>query len=357
MLTQLTLALLVTFQGSGGSPAGGEVGPPQGGEVGPAQGGEVGPAQGGGAKGGEKRPDAPSPGTPIDAKTIQDAVAALEAAFGKDGSTAKKSEAIAAAVPALDARVISAMQKGLTDKESSVVVVTVESLGKMKHPSALDALVSFYKREHKKLAGDLTTMPALLKAIGRHGNPKTIELLKDDAFDQKTYLAGQARILSLGNIRTNASLEALIALSKMAGPYRMDGLRSDMRVSIAQLTGLDLGPDSIAWTRWWNDNRKGFEVTKEAPKLDAAMQRPWDAFWGVGEGGGRGAGRRGGTEPGREGEGEGEGEGKGKGDGGGRGGGTGRPGLGGGLGGGRGGLGGGRGGGGGGGGRGGGRGG
>ncbi|MBM3987734.1 MAG: hypothetical protein FJ294_07230, partial [Planctomycetes bacterium] len=297
MLTHALLALLVSFQGPGGPPAGGEAGP----------------AQGGGAKGGEKRAEAPAPGAPIDAKTIQDTVAALEAAFGKDGSTAKKTEAITAAVPVIDARVISAMQKGLTDKESSVVVVTVESLGKMKHPSALDALVGFYKREHKKLAEDLTIMPALLKAIGRHGSPTTIALLKEDAFDQKTYLAGQARILSLGNIRTNAALEALIDLSKMVGPNRMDGLRNDMRVSIAQLTGLDLGPDSIAWTRWWNDNKKGFEVTKEAPKLDAALQRPWEAYWGVGEGAGRGAGRRGGTEPGGEGEGEGEGRGGGTG--------------------------------------------
>lgn len=328
MLTHVLLALLVSFQGPGGPPAGGEGGP----------------AQGGGAKGGEKRPEAPAPGAPIDAKTIQDTVAALEAAFGKDGSTAKKTEAITAAVPVIDARVISAMQKGLTDKESSVVVVTVESLGKMKHPSALDALVGFYKREHKKLAEDLTLMPALLKAIGRHGSPTTITLLKEDAFDQKSYLAGQARLLSLGNIRTSAALEALMDLSKMVGPNRMDGLRNDMRVSIAQLTGLDLGPDSIAWTRWWNDNKKGFEVTKEAPKLDAALQRPWDAYWGVGEGAGRGAGRRGRTEPGGEGEGEGEGEGRG---GEGRGGGTGRPGPGGGLGGGRGGAGGGRGGGGG----------
>jgi hypothetical protein len=327
MLTHVLLAVLVSFQGPGGPPAGGEVSP----------------LQGGGAKGGEKRPEAPAPGAPIDAKTIQDTVAALEAAFGKDGSTAKKSEAIAAAVPVVDARVISAMQKGLTDKESSVVVVTVESLGKMKHPSALDALVGFYKREHKKLADDLTVLPALIKGIGRHGSPTTIALLKEDAFDQKTYLSGQARILSLGNIRTNAALEALMDLSKMVGPNRMDGLRNDMRVSIAQLTGLDLGPDSVAWTRWWNDNKKGFEVTKEAPKLDAGLQRTWDAYWGVGEGAGRGARRRGEADPAGEGGGEGGGEGEGEGEG--RGGGTGRPGPGGGLGGGRGGAGGGRGGG------------
>ena len=330
MLSHIALAFLLALQGPGGSPAGGAGGPARGGEQ----------------KGGEKKPEkgseTPAPGTPIDAKTIQDTVAALEAAFGKDGSTAKKTEAIAAAVPVVDARVISAMQKGLTDKESSVVVVTVESLGKMKHPAALDALVSFYKREHKKLADDLTIMPALIKGIGRHGSPTTIALLKEDAFDQKTYLSGQARILSLGNIRTLQALEALMDLSKMVGPNRMDGLRNDMRVSIGQLTGLDLGPDSIAWTRWWNDNKKSFEVTKEPPKLDAALQRPWAAYWGTGEGA-RGSRRRTG-EPGAEPGGEGEGEGGGEGGGEGRGGGSGRPGRGGlppGVGGGRGGLGGG----------------
>jgi HEAT repeat protein len=317
MFTPIALAFVLALQGPGGG------GPP--------------PAEGGGTGG---RPQQPPAGAPADPKAIEECVASLQAAFGKDGSTAKKLDALGKASAIVDARVVAAAKEGLGDKEASVVAATVETLGQLRHPSALEALQGFYKKEHKKLADDLTLMPALVKAIGRHGSPSSIALLKEDAFDQKTYLTAQARILSLGNIRTVESLEALIDLSKMVGPNRMDGLRSDMRLSIARLTGVDLGPESTAWTRWWNDNKKGFEVAKEPPKLDTGLQRQWESYWGVpreGEGRGRRRGEgRGGEAGGGAGEGGGEGGDTGGGGGGGRRGGL-PPGAGGGRGGGRGG--------------------
>lgn len=295
MFTPIALAFVLALQGPGGG------GPP------PAEGGAGG------------RPQQPPASAPVDPKAIDECVANLQAAFGKDGSTAKKLDALGKASAVVDARVVAAAKEGLSDKEASVVAATVETLGQLRHPSALEALQGFYKKERKKLADDLTLMPALVKAIGRHGSPSSIALLKDDAFDQKTYLTAQARILSLGNVRTIESLEALIDLSKMVGPNRMDGLRNDMRLSIAQLTGVDLGPESTAWTRWWNDNKKGFEVAKEPPKLDAGLQRQWESYWGVpreGEGRARrrGDGKgRGGDTGGGEGEGGGEGGDSGKG--------------------------------------------
>lgn len=296
MFTPIALAFVLALQGPGGG------GPP-----------------GEGGVGGGNRPQTPPASAPVDPKAIDECVANLQAAFGKDGSTAKKLDALGKASAVVDARVVAAAKEGLSDKEASVVAATVETLGQLRHPSALEALQGFYKKERKKLADDLTLMPALVKAIGRHGSPSSIALLKDDAFDQKTYLTAQARILSLGNVRTIESLEALIDLSKMVGPNRMDGLRNDMRLSIAQLTGVDLGPESTAWTRWWNDNKKGFEVAKEPPKLDAGLQRQWESYWGVpreGEGRARrrGDGKgRGGDTGGGEGEGEGEGGDSGKG--------------------------------------------
>ena len=315
MLMPIALAFVLALQGPGGG------GPP--------------PEDGAGG-----RPQQPPAGAPADPKAIEECVASLQAAFGKDGSTAKKLDALGKASAVVDARVVAAAKEGLGDKEASVVAATVEALGQLRHPNALDALQSYYKKEHKKLADDLTLMPALVKAIGRHASPSSIALLKEGAFDQKTYLTAQARILSLGNIRTVESLEALIDLSKMVGPNRMDGLRSDMRLSIAQLTGVDLGPESTAWTRWWNDNRKGFEVAKQAPKLDAGLQRQWETYWGVPRDG-EGRARRRGDGKGRGGDtggGEGEGGDTGKGgeSGGGRGGGL-PPGAGGGGGGGKGG--------------------
>ncbi len=285
MLTPIALAFVLALQGPGGG------GPP------PAEGGAGG------------RPQQPPAAAPVDPKAIEECVANLHAAFGKDGSTAKKLDALGKAAAIVDARVVAAAKEGLADKEASVVAATVETLGQLRHPSALEALHGFYKKEHKKLADDLTLMPALVKAIGRHGSPSSIALLKDDPFEQKTYLTAQARILSLGNIRTVEALEALIDLSKMVGPNRLDGLRNDMRLSIARLIGVDLGPESPAWTRWWNDNKKGFEVAKEAPKLDTGLQRQWEAYWGVPREG-EGRARRKGDGKGRGGDtGGGEGEG------------------------------------------------
>lgn len=297
MFTPIALAFVLALQGPGGG------GPP--------------PGEGGAGSG--NRPQQPPAGAPADPKAIEECVANLQAAFGKDGSTAKKLDALGKASAIVDARVVAAAKEGLNDKETSVVAATVEALGQLRHPSALEALQGFYKKERKKLADDLTLMPALVKAIGRHGSPSSIALLKDDAFEQKTYLTAQARILSLGNIRTIESLEALIDLSKMVGPNRMDGLRNDMRLSIARLTGVDLGPESAAWTRWWNDNKKGFEVAKEPPKLDTGLQRQWESYWGIpreGEGRARqrGDGKgRGGDTGGDTGGGEGEGGDSGKG--------------------------------------------
>lgn len=283
MLTHCVLALVLALQGPGGTP----------------------PAD-----------------APLDPKKIESAVTELTTAFSKDGTPAKRIEAIGKSVEVVDARVIELVAKGLGDKDQGVNVAALDALGRMRHPNSLDALHAYYKREHKKLSDDMTVLPALIKAIGRHGSPSSIALLKEDAFEQRSYLAGQARILALGNIRTNEALEALIDRSKAVGPHRMDGLRNDMRVAIAQLTGLDLGPDSTAWLRWWQDNKKSFEVAKEPPKLEAGMARQWQRYWGVpgkdgegeegparrrgsrgGEGGGKGgdegggSGRPGGTPP------------------------------------------------------------
>lgn len=237
----------------------------------------------------------PAP-TPSDPKLIETAVAELTVAFGKDGTPAARAETITKHVTIVDARVIEWVAKGLADKDATVVNSAVEALGQMRHPNALDALQSFVKRERKRLTEDAALYPQVLKAIGRHGNPSSIALLKDNPFDQQSYLAAQARVMSLGNIRTNAAVEALIDMSKLVGPHRMDGLRNDFRVALAQLTGSDLGPESTAWQKWWQDNKRTFETKKEAPKLDSVLQRQWERYWGLNdkakERGEQGGGRR-----------------------------------------------------------------
>lgn len=235
---------------------------------------------------------------PADPGKIDRAVAELTAAFAKEGTPQKRVEAIQHGAAVVDARVIECVQKGLGDKDASVVTAAVEALGTMAHPNALDALHAYAKREKKRLAEDEVLFPQVLRAIGRHGSPSSIELLKDDPLSQHAFKTGQARVMSLGNIRTKEAVEALIGMSKLVGPHRMDGLRNDMRVALARLTGRDLGPDSIAWQAWWQDNKNSFELAKEPPKLEPLLQRQWDRYWGLdkkreGEEGGeeRGGGR------------------------------------------------------------------
>jgi hypothetical protein len=245
---------------------------------------------------------------PVDAKAIDAAVAELTTAFGKDGTPTKRIEAIGKSVPIVDGRVIDWVAKGLVDKDAAVVSAAVDALGHMKHPSSLDALTGFRKREKKRLDDDETLLPQLFKAIGRHGSPSTIEIFQDGPFDQRTYAAAQARIMALGNIRTREALEALIDMSKLIGVRRADGMRNDFRVALAQLAGKDLGPDSTEWQRWWQEHKKSFEVAKQAPKLDGLLQLQWQRYWGLGEKGeggeeSRGRRGRGGEEKGGEGKG------------------------------------------------------
>jgi hypothetical protein len=267
---------------------------------------------------------APAPAqSPTDPKQVETAVAELTAAFGKDGTPQKRVEAIQKHVGVVDARVIEWVAKGLVDSEGTVVTASVDALGHMKHPNALESLSSWFKREKKKLADDETLLPQVFKAIGRHGSPSSVELLSKDPFDQRTYLAAQARVMSLGNIRAKEAVEALIDMSKLVGPHRMDGVRNDFRVALAQLTGLDLGPESTAWQKWWQDNKKTFEVAKEPAKLEGILQRQWQRYWGLGEKGEKAKEGEGGGEGGRKrrgGEGKG-GDGRGGGDKGGEGGG------------------------------------
>ena len=249
---------------------------------------------------------------PVDPARKQTAVTELTRAFGKDGGPEARAAAIGRCHDVLDPEVIALVRKGLEDKDERVVEAAVTALGRLAHKDSLDALHAFLKRDKKKLAENEKLYPLLIKEIGRHGSESSVALLADDPFDQRQFAASQARIMSLGNIRSVKSIEALIELSKKVGVHRMDGLRNDTRLALAKLTGRDLGPNSTQWLAWWQDNKKGFEVAKEAPKLEAPMERQWARYWGLETeakeaGEGDGAGKRGRGRGGKEGGGTGGG--------------------------------------------------
>jgi hypothetical protein len=240
---------------------------------------------------------------PVDPAKKQTAISELTRAFDKEGSPEARAAAIARCHELPDPEVIGWVRKGLDDKDERVIEASIAALGRLPHKSSLEALHAYFRRDKKKLEANSRLYPLLIKEIGRHGDETSIALLTDDAFDQRAYATGQARIMALGNIRSAKSVEALIDLSKKVGVHRMDGLRQDMRLALARLTGSDLGAVSTQWVAWWQDHKKGFEMAKTPPKLEPAMERQWARYWGgaaAGEDGDDtgGARRRGGDKGG-----------------------------------------------------------
>jgi len=225
----------------------------------------------------DKKDDKPE----LDPKRIEAAVAELEAAF-KDGKSAdERVAAIKKNYEVTDARVASAIEKGLKDKELAVQTAAVDALGRMPHPDALAALHKFYKSEVKRLRDDDKLMPLVIQSVGRHGSESSIELLSDDLFMQRTFPAIKARVWSLGNIRSKKSVEALFGMMNKAGTQKVNDYMQMFRVALWRLTGTDNGPDCQMWLAWWRDHEKDFEMSKEPPKFPEDVEKHWNEYWGI----------------------------------------------------------------------------
>jgi HEAT repeats len=220
-------------------------------------------------------------GTKPDPKRVEAAVEEITAAFKEGKSSDERVAAIRKNQDVVDARVVTAIEKGFKDKDGAVQAAAVDALGRMPHPEALDALHRFYKSDKQKLKDDEKLLPLLFKSIGRHGSEKSVEILSDDLFAQRTFPAIQARVLSLGNIRSKKSLEALIDMMNKAGPRQVNDYMNLFRQSLLRLTGEDQGPDSAMWTKWWQDNKSKFEVPKEVPKVPEIAEKAWNEYWEI----------------------------------------------------------------------------
>lgn len=224
---------------------------------------------------------AQEPAPKPDAKRVEAAVEELTAVF-KDGKTAEERvAAIKKNQEVVDAKVIAAIEKGLKDKSADVQAATVDALGHMAHPDALEGLHKFFKSDKQRLKDDEKLFPLVIKSIGRHGSEKSVEIIADDPFLQRSFPAIQARVMSLGNIRSKKSLEALFDLMKKAGERQVNDYMLMLRQSLIRLTGQDQGPDSAMWQKWWQDNKTKFEVPKEVPKMPEVAEKAWNEYWGI----------------------------------------------------------------------------
>jgi len=215
-----------------------------------------------------------------DPKQVEAAVKELDAAF-KEGKTPERIAAIRKNHTIADAKVVDVIAKGLKDPDLEVQLAAVDALGRNKHPDALDDLHRFYKAEVKRLKDDMRLMPMVIQAIGRQGNEKSIELLSDDLFSQRTFPAVKARMWGLANIRSKKSVDAIVEMMNKVGNEKLQDFMAPIRVALLRLTGVDNGSDPQAWLAWWRKNDKTFEVPKDPPKMPEIAEKAWIEYWGA----------------------------------------------------------------------------
>ena len=214
---------------------------------------------------------------PADPQRVKAAVAELQKAY-KDGEAKDRIQAIERASAVVDAQVVEWVARGLRD-QVEVQRSAIEALRWMDHPDALKQLEETARRD-KRLQKEAALYAGLLRAIGQHASASSIEILTEELWEVRDHAVIQARILSLGRIRTPAAVEALIGLMKVAGPMKIQPFMDDFRLSLMVLTGADQDTSQELWLHWWNDNKGKLKVEPTAPPLPRLLQLKWDYYWG-----------------------------------------------------------------------------
>lgn len=238
-------------------------------------------------------PPAPRLGSPItivrnpSEEQVKAAVEGLKAAF-----KSKAYETIAAALGEYggvdDKKVVHEVAAGLRSRDPATRIVSIETLGWMPEESALRQLHREFRRGRSEWPKQEDVFAALLKAIGRHGDPSSIEVLADDPFRGLTMATGTARIFGLANIRRLDAVDELVKGTQLAGSSRPRSgravgearFRKEFYAALMVLTGEDLGADLESWRQWWRKSKGTFKVPKDRPPVPDWVSSWWTSYWG-----------------------------------------------------------------------------
>jgi hypothetical protein len=169
----------------------------------------------------------------------------------------------------------------------NVQMVAVDVMGWTRYDAALKQLHRLFKRRKNLHKDDPPLFAQLLKAIGRHRDPKSIAVLMKSPFKGLTLASGRARLYGLANIRDKKALEALIDATQLAGgstprswrPAGEKRFTDEFAVALTVLTGKEYGKKLESWRRWWKENKRKFKVDENRPSIPADMQRTWEEYW------------------------------------------------------------------------------
>lgn len=228
---------------------------------------------------------------PVDERAVADLVERLEELLGdKQASPEDKVDLIWEAVALPHEDIVDALEDGLDDKQHTVRLATLDVLGLIDHEDAMKLLAKLAKKD-KKLQDDEELAAQLFKSLGRYGVEKNKDLFVRNIFASKGAKVVQARLLSLGKIRSDDSVEELISLMNSAAGAGAGkgkgggGARSnaahmeEIRMSLYALLEEDAGSSRDDWQKWWNDNKRDFEVSEEEGDLEGPLGRKWAKYW------------------------------------------------------------------------------
>lgn len=147
---------------------------------------------------------------------------------------------------------------GLKDASASIREQTAETLGSMGRPNVVPALISALGSNEK----EIKTYLRLIDALGRIGDPRAVDVLSKDWWNQRVAeygtAAAKAKIRALGRINTASSVDALLNTFTVASDDKIAALKADLVDSLKKLTGQDFMYDRRAWQEWWKKNRSAF---------------------------------------------------------------------------------------------------
>ena len=220
----------------------------------------------------EERVDAPS------REEIDKAVAALRAAFAQKDPELRITALNDHRIPAPE--VVAFQAQGLRSKDLKIKQAALEALRFTDHEDALRLLHKECKR-NSTLRSHEQLGPLLFKAIGQHGDPSSISLLRDNLYADQSREFVRARLFGLANIRHRKALETLIELLRGAKVKIVKRYSRDLRLCLMQLTGVDRGESPDRWREWWSENKRSFELPEKPPLMPLDLQRSWDSYWGI----------------------------------------------------------------------------
>lgn len=193
----------------------------------------------------------------------------------------ERNAALLAASSVVHADVVKVVASALGDEVPAVRDFTLDLLSKIEDPSALTALHAFAKRNRRTLPDQPELYALVLKCVARHGDPSSIELLKDKPFECDEHAVLRARILGLANIRDKRAVEALFDLMTKADRRKVTPYMGELQLAFNVLLGVDVGKNQDRWRDWWNDNKKTYVLPEVMPKLPNDALVTWQSFWGI----------------------------------------------------------------------------